>query len=40
MVQIAEKGMLSERVRKEKEDLLSATPRIDIERIKLLYWLS
>ena len=28
--------MLSERVAKEKEELLSATPRIEIERLKAM----
>ncbi len=41
MVQAAEKGVLSERVKREKETLLSAPPQIDTERIKILldvYW--
>jgi len=36
MVQVAEKGVLSERVKREKEELLSAPPQIDTERIKVL----
>ncbi|MFC2003494.1 pyruvate formate lyase family protein, partial [Chloroflexota bacterium] len=36
MVQTAEKGTLSERVRKEKEELLSTPAQIDVERLKFL----
>jgi len=36
MAQVAEKSMLSERVEREKEELLSASPQIDTERIQLL----
>jgi formate C-acetyltransferase len=36
MVQVTEKGLLSERVKREKEELLSAPPQIDTERIKVL----
>lgn len=36
MVQVAKKTELSEKVSREKEELLSATPRVDIERLKLL----
>ena len=36
MALTAEKGALSERVKREKEELLSASPHIDIERIKAL----
>jgi hypothetical protein len=31
-----EEGMLSERVKREKEELLSAQPQIDTERLELL----
>jgi hypothetical protein len=37
MVKIAEKGVLHESVRREKEELLSATPRIDIDRLRFLF---
>ncbi len=36
MVQVSERSTPSERVRQEKEALLSATPRIDVERLKFL----
>ena len=36
MVQAAEKGVLSERVKREKEELLSACPQIDTERLEIL----
>jgi len=36
MAVVAEKGVLSERVKREKEELLSAPPQIDTERIKFL----
>lgn len=36
MVQVAVKGTLSERVKREKEETLSAIPRVDIDRIKFL----
>jgi len=36
MALVAEKGVLSERVKREKEELLSAPPQIDTERIKVL----
>ena len=34
MVQVAEKSMLSERVKREREELLTATPHVDIEKIR------
>lgn len=34
MVQVVAKGTLSERVKREKEELLAATPRVDVEKIK------
>ena len=37
MVQVAEKSMLSERVRKEKEELLTATPHVDVQKIKFQF---
>lgn len=36
MVPVAGKGVLSDRVKREKEALLSASPQIDTERIKVL----
>jgi len=36
MAVVAEKGVLSERVKREKEELLSASPQIDTERIRFL----
>ena len=36
MVQVAEEGVLSERVKREKEELLSAPPQIDTERLEIL----
>ena len=37
MVQVREKGKLSERVRKEKAALLSASPHIDVEKLKFQF---
>ena len=37
MVQVREKGKLSERVKKEKEALLSATPYIDVETLRFQF---
>jgi len=36
MVQVASKGTLSDRVQKERDTLLSATPQVDIDRLKFL----
>jgi len=36
MVQVTEKSMLSERVRREREELLTATPHVDVEKCSLL----
>ena len=36
VIKVDEREMLSERVKREKEELLSAKPQIDIERIKFL----
>lgn len=36
MERVATKRVLSERVRREKEELLSAPPQIDTERIEIL----
>jgi len=36
MLPIAQKGVLSERVKREKEELLSAVPQIDTERLEIL----
>lgn len=36
VTKVTEKSGLSDRVRREKEELLSATPRVDIERVKFL----
>ncbi len=36
MVQVTEERRLSERVKKEKEDLLSAPPQIDTQRLKIM----
>ena len=36
MVQVAEKRTLSERVRKEKDELLSAPPQIDTQRLEIM----
>ena len=37
MVKVRERGILSERVKKEKEALLSATPRIDVEKLRFQF---
>ncbi len=37
MVQVRQRGTLSERVKKEKEALLSATPHIDVEKLRFQF---
>jgi formate C-acetyltransferase len=37
MVQLREKGLLSKRAKKEKEALLSATPHIDVEKLRFQF---